>query len=79
MNMTSTTTRPVFAVRLDRTTGDVREGFDRLDGTASTREEAIEVARAAGLAPVIDGGDIDTIPAEVVGEERDVWGVTVEG
>jgi len=74
----TTTARPVFAIRLDRTTGDVCEGFERLDGAAATREEAIEAALAAGLTPVIVGGNIDLIPAEVVGEERDVWGVTVE-
>jgi len=78
MTTMTTTTRTVYAIRLDRATGDVCEGFERLDGTASTREEAIEAARAAGLTPVIDGGNIDLIPAEVVGEERDAWGVTVE-
>ena len=80
----STTTRPapartVYAVRLDPDTGAVCEGFERLDGTATTRDEAAAVARAAGHTVVIDGGLIERTPGEVVGEEVDVWTVTVEG
>lgn len=70
--------RPVYAVRLDSTTGNVCEGFERLDGNAASRDEAIAVARAAGLTVVIDGGLIGLTPGEVVGEARDVWTVTVE-
>lgn len=71
------TARPVYAVRLDAATGAVCEGFDRLEGTASTRDEAIAVARANGREVVTDGGLVETTPGEVVGEESDVWTVTV--
>ena len=76
---TTHTARSVYAVRLDATTGALCEGFDRLCGTATTREEAAAVARAAGHAVVTDGGLIEVAPGEVVGEERDVWAVTVAG
>lgn len=71
------TLRPVYAVRLDAT-GAVREGFERLDGVASTRDEAAAVARAEGFTVVTDGGLVELTPGEVVGEEGDVWTVTVE-
>lgn len=77
--LSAATLRPVFAVRLDPTTGAVCEGFERLDGTASTRDEAVAVARAEGFAVVTEGGLVERTPGEVVGEESDVWTVTVEG
>jgi len=73
------TARPVYTVRLDPATGVVCEGFGRLSGTASTADEAAAVARAEGYTVVTDGGLIERTPGEVVGEESDVWTVTVEG
>jgi hypothetical protein len=73
------TARPVYTVRLDPATGAVCEGFGRLSGTASTADEAAAVARAEGYTVVTDGGLIERTPGEVVGEESDVWTVTVEG
>lgn len=70
--------RPVYAVRLDAATGAVREGFERLEGTAASRDEAVAVARAEGHTVVIDGGLVERTPGEVLGEETDVWTVTVE-
>lgn len=75
---TARTARTVYAVPLDPTTGETLEGWRRLDGTATTRDEAVAVARAAGLSVVIDGGLVERTPGEVVGEETDVWTVTVD-
>lgn len=79
MTTKTRTARPVYAVRLDPATSAVCEGFERLDGTAYTADEAAAVARAEGYAVVADGGLIERTPGEVVGEESDVWTVTVEG
>lgn len=77
MTTTTRTARPVFAARLDSTTGEVCEGFERLAGTATTKDEAIECARAAGLVVVLEGGLVEVTPAEVLGTDEDAWTVTV--
>jgi len=70
------TVRPVYAVRLDSTTGLVREGFEYV-GEAVSREDAIAECEAEGHTVVTDGGLIELTPGEVVGETGDVWTVTV--
>ena len=77
--LTTRTARPVFAVRLDPATGDVLEGWHRLDGTAHSAAEAIDVAIAEGRTVVTEGGAVELAPGEVVGADHDVWTVTVEG
>jgi hypothetical protein len=72
----TTTTRILFAVLLDSTTGDV-SGSRRI-GTADSRESAIAAVRDAGLTVVEAGGEIGIAPGEAFGCEDDVWAVTAE-
>jgi hypothetical protein len=72
----TTTTRILFAVLLDSTTGDV-SGSRRI-GTADSRESAIAAVRDAGLTVVEAGGEIGIAPGEAFGCDADVWAVTAE-
>jgi hypothetical protein len=74
--MNTTIVRPVYAVRLDRATGLVCEGFEYV-GEATSREDAIAECIAEGHTVVIDGGLIEITPAEVLGDVADGWTVTV--
>jgi len=69
---TTTTVRPVYAVRLDTATGNVCEGFEYV-GEATSREDAIAECIAEGHEVVTEGGMVELTPGDVVGESCDVW------
>ena len=73
---TLTIVRPVYAVRLDPTTGLVGEGFEYV-GEATSREDAIAECVAEGHTVIVDGGLVEITPAEVLGDVFDGWTVTV--
>lgn len=73
---TATKSLPLFLVTLDGEGAIIENGAVRC-GSASTRDEAIEAARAEGYEVVIEGGLAEVSAGEPFGCDGSVWTITV--